>query len=175
MPALRTSKAIVGNSKIILTSTAFDNTGDSVIAKVNADSLTLSDYTRRHVIFKGSFTMTFPGTSEASETSPVGTMWPTRSTYQLLSSTFIVTADSPGSTYYCVIPANAADQLTINEVALTPGQNHVVQKGVVAFVFGNSYTVNGSVNSANGVFACENNSATVHATSACTVLEFSVA
>jgi hypothetical protein len=174
MPASRTSKALVGNKKIVLTSTMFDNTGDDVVAKVNADSITLSNYTRRHVILKGSFTASFPGTDEVDEVISTGSMWPTRASYQLLSSTFVVTANSPGSTYYCVIPANVSDQLTINEIALTPGQSHVVNKGVVVFVFGTNYTVNGGANIANGVFACENSSAIVRATQSCTVLEFSV-
>ena len=175
MAAKRTTKLVLNNAKIVLTSTLFETAGDQINVTVNDNQITLANYTRRHVVLDGSFVASFPNTAEADEIINVQGVWPTKAGYPLSDSIFVVRANANNSLYYCVIPQFMSDQLTVVKTSLSLGQSHTINKGVVGFVFGNQYTVNGIVNTSRGVIACEISSAVIVATQSCTIIEFSIA
>ena len=157
-----------------LTTTRYANAGDSLVATLKTTTVTQSNYHRKHLLFNGNVTVSFPNTNEPDEIVNVGDVWPSKDSYQLSASTFIATADVPGSLFYCIIPIKEANTIDVNRVNLDAGQNIAVNTGTVAFVFGDQYTVNDNLNAEKNVFACENSSAVIAAVNSCTVVTFAI-
>lgn len=180
MPARRTSRLVLRNCQLMLTSTLFSEQNDSATTQVKnaTDRLILQQYTTSNVCTQGSFTVSYPGTNEPDDLVETGTMWPSRDSYPLHNSSLTVTANQAGSQYYCVFPLYPSDGLVRSAVTLTTqGQEHQVPLGSVAFVFGTDYTVNGQAAADAGyeVIACETIAAQIIAgTAPCKILEFRV-
>lgn len=177
MASRRTSRQVLRNCQLILTSTEFDDAGDFVTSKMNIDTstLTLSVYTRRHICTKGNFTLSFPGTSTPSEYRGLTEVFPSKDSYELSGSSFVVTAGEPGSVYYCVIPAMPGDTIKQTEITINPNDVITLPKRSVNFVYCEGYVLNGltNTNSVN-VLACENTSATIVAQTTGTIVQFGV-
>jgi len=182
MATKRTSRQVLRNAQLIMTATSFENGGDSVTSTMNITTSTLdkSVYVRRHVITKGHFTVSFPGTDTPSESGGAGDgldkVFPKQDSYVISSSTFVVTANEPNSEYYCVFPIYPGDNIGQVTTELSAGEQYVVNTRSVAFVYGDDFSVNGARATANPtVLACEHTSATITAnTLACEILQFGV-
>jgi hypothetical protein len=179
MATSRTSRVLLRNSKIILTSTKFDDKGDSVTSTMNISTGTMTKevYTRKHVVYSGAFVASFPGTDEPSEYGGLGVSFPTKEAYKIADNRFTVTADEPGSVYYCVFPIYDTDKIVQVERTLAPGDTVTVSSGTVAFVFGSNFMVNGTTSTEiKTVLACEKKSAVIAAqTENCQLLELTIA
>jgi len=180
MTARRSTKKIFRNSGMMLTSTKFDTAGEFVTSTMNitTSTLTKSVYIRRHIVSLGHVTVSFPGTDEPSVLGPLGASFPyEKEEYKISDNSFRVTADEPGSQYYCVIPLFAGDNTWQVNTELVPGGEHVVNTGTIAFVYGNDFTVNSTqVSSANSatVLACEFGNAHIVATEPTKIVEFGI-
>lgn len=175
--AKRTSRAVLRNAQLIMTSTQLDE-GESVTSTMNISTSTLTKdvYVRKHVVYNGEFTVSFPGADEPDEPGIPGEVFPRRETYRVSQSRFAVTATKPNSTYYCVFPIYETDKLNQVDTVLNPGESLTVNTCTVAFVFGSSFTVNGTTaTNTEAALACETKTATIVAQSdSCQVVEISV-
>lgn len=175
MTARRISRLVLRNCRMILTSTQFEKAGDVVTSTANTSKLIeKTKYIRKHVVFKGTFTVSFPGSDEPEEAGVEGEVFPRRSTYKINDSKFSVTATADLAQYYCVLPGYISDELTQTDIVILAGQSHTVAQGTVAFVFGNNYQINSNTNNENQVVACENSSAVITALDNCKIVEFVV-
>ena len=134
----------------------------------------LSTYVRRHIVFKGSITVGYPGTDQPSDQKNLGDMFPVREFYPLVDSTFSLTAGEDNSIYYCIIPGYGNDTLNCIETVLSVGEVYTIKKCRVAFVYGKNYTVNNQARTDNSVLACETDNVTVVATETLKLVEFVV-
>lgn len=174
MAAKRTEKLALRNSRIILTSTTFDHAGDSVEVKANVrDELVYSKYVRRHIAFRGHFSVSFPNTTEVTEVKPQGTVFPTKEKYQLDNYKYMVTADEDNSTYYCVLPGYQDCRLIEEFIELDAGQLYQIIPPKVVFSFGRNYTAGENIHNDSQVFCCENSSLTITANEPCKLLVYS--
>ena len=175
--AKRTSRAVLRNTQVIMTSTQLDD-GESVTSTMNISTSTLTKdvYVRKHVVYNGAFTVSFPGADEPDEPGVPGEVFPRRETYRVSQSRFTVTATKPNSTYYCVFPIYETDKLNQVDTVLNPGESLTVNTCTVAFVFGSNFTVNGTTSTnTEAAVACETKTATISAQSeSCQVVEISV-
>ena len=172
MATKRTSRVVLRNCRLIMTSTLFEQAGDFVSAKVNeGENLMLDRYARRHILSKGHITVTYPGTDQPGTPGNAGTVFP-KQDYQLVDQTFVLTADEPDTVYYCIIPGFSTGMVTVKETLLSAGDSYTVDALKVAFVFGNNYIVNGTAKTSSDVFACENNPAGITAVEDCKIAEF---
>ena len=176
MTARRISRTVLRNCKLYVTSTLFENAGDSVITTMKnvVSTVSLDTYTRKHMIFKGQFKASFPNTDQPDEFTSAGDVAPTRDSYTIVDSTFNIEALEDNSQYYCVIPGYATDKLNWTTTELAVGETYTIRQKSMGFVFGTNYTINGSVANDNEALACENNDAVIVATEACKVVEFRV-
>lgn len=158
-----------------MTSTLFENAGDVVTATLDeGENIQLANYVRRHVLFSGAITVSYPGTDQPSESGPPERLFPTRDHYPLSGATFALTADEDNTLYYCLLPGYVRDRVVCREFELALGDVFSVDVGHVAFVFGSNYSVNQTARSQPSVLACENNSSLIQATEACRVIDFYV-
>jgi hypothetical protein len=176
MAAKRISRTVLRNCGLYVTTTLFENAGDTAVTTMQnvQGVVTMDTYTRKHVIFKGSFKASFPGTDQPDELSSVGDVAPTRDTYIIQDSQFVIEALEDNSQYYCVIPGYLLDKLSYQTIDLAAGESRTINQGTLGFVFGTDYTINGSAATDTEVVACENNSAQIQAVTPCQVIEFVV-
>lgn len=178
MSAIRTSRSVLRKAQMFLTSTKLDHANESVTSTMNITTSTLTKdvYVRKHVVFEGAFTVSFPGTNEPDEPGVPGEVFPRREAYAVDGSRFTVTATSPNSVYYCVFPIYENDKIKQVDTVIDPGGSITVNTCTVAFVFGTDFTVNGvATTSTAKVIACETQSAAIVAqTGTCQVIEFTV-
>lgn len=175
--AKRTSRAVLRNAQVIMTSTQLDD-GESVtsIMNISTSTLTKDVYIRKHVVYTGAFTVSFPGADEPDEPGVPGEVFPRRDFYNVSESKFTVTATKPDSIYYCVFPIYETDKLNQVDRTLNPGESITVNTCTVAFVFGSNFTVNGTTSTnTEAAIACETKTAVISAQSeSCQVIEISV-
>jgi hypothetical protein len=166
-----------------LTSTVYENVGDSINTTMElseshpgTEEILRNSYVKKHVVFNGSFTVSFPGTDEPDEPGVPGEVFPRRNTYKVSNQEFTVTATSPMSKYYCVMPVySITDRVFQKDIYISSGESHTINVATVGFVFGNGFTVNGNTATTTAsVLACENNSATVVALEDTHIIEFTV-
>jgi hypothetical protein len=144
---------------------------------INTSTLTKDVYTRKHVVYSGAFTVSFPGTDEPDEPGVPGEVFPRRESYKVDGSRFTVTSTQPNSTYYCVFPIYETDKMVQIDRILNPGESITVNTCTVAFAFGSDFAVNGTTSTTTEVaLACETKTATITAqTSACQIVELFIA
>jgi hypothetical protein len=183
MGLIRTSKAVLRKAQIFLTSTVYENVGDTINTRMElsdshpgTDVILRQSYVKKHVVYEGTFTVSFPGTDEPDEPGVPGEVFPRRDTYKVDKEEFVVTATSPMSKYYCVMPIySITDQIFQKDIFIKAGESHTIKVATVGFVFGNGFEVNGKTSEATqAVLACENNSATIVALEDTHIIEFTV-
>jgi hypothetical protein len=176
MAILRISRASFKTCGVGLTSTLFENAGETAVVTLSGsknNQIDVSIYHRRHIIFKGTFLVSFPNTDEPAEHMSEGLVFPNRENYQLNNSQFTVTSLEPGSVYYCILPLRHTIHLTRSDVSLNAGDTKVLDQGTLNFIFGKSFRINGELVADRDVVACERSSAELLAETDCHVVSFS--
>jgi len=140
--------------------------GETITRKLRR-AMVLADYAPRHVVTKGSFRVAFSDSSDADEVTSVGGVFPQVDKEGKL---FTVTA-LEDMEYYCVVP-DGKNNLVYETFQVAKA--HTVPQGKLAFVFGESYTVNEKLRQGVSVLACVNSAVSIQADKTCTVVEFSV-
>ena len=174
MAIRRTQRLVLRKSKMILTSTVFDQAQEYADADVE-NTVNLLDkikYVRRHVVFKGEFKASFPGTTESDEFGQEGYVFPTKQYYALSNAKFRITPLIDNSIYYCVIPVGVGALLDSETYNLVKDQTFTFEEQNVYFIFCNSYYLNGESKTGNLVVACENSSSYFLANDTCQIIRF---
>lgn len=157
--ATRSSRRLIRSANCVLVSTQFGDAGDGVEFYMDEPGvLTPENFTRKSIMTRGSFEVQFNDGNDHLDTADV---WPTRSHQH--PGKFNVVALESNSQYYCVIPVNNQEMLSTTS-DLAEGAIVNLPVGTVNFVYGNNYTVNHTVCTANDVFAIETQTAILTAT-----------
>ena len=124
------------------------------------------------ILTKGSVRVEYPGTDtpDVIGSAPNCCIFPSPSAVGKTMFRHTTLEDNTQS--QCVQPLTGYRIITEKDVTLNAGDTLAIAKGVVVFVFGDSYTVNGDVQLGFQMFAVQNNDIVVNANAICRVIVF---
>ena len=126
----------------------------------------------KNIITKGSIRMEYPGTDapDVIESAPNCRIFPSPNAIGKTIFRGVILEDNTQT--QCVQPLTGYRIVTEKDVSLADGDTLAIVKGVMVFVFGDSYTVNGDVQLGFQMFAVQNNDIVVNANAICRVIVF---
>lgn len=126
----------------------------------------------RSLLTKGSCRMEYPGTDlpSVTTTAPNAPVFPDSAVIGLQA--FKMTLLDDNTQTQCVQPHPGYKITVDKDVRLTTGNTMSIAKGVMVFVFGDSYSINSDPQEGFHMFAVQNNDIVVSASSACRVVVF---
>lgn len=125
----------------------------------------------RTILTQGSVRFEFPGTDSPSfDVSAPGGVTPF--VPQLLGKTVIKTTMLTDNVVVQCIAPQPGYKIEYRELDIVSGTLETVEKGVMMFIFGDSYLVNGKNYSSFEMFAVQYNDVTINALSACHLVIF---
>jgi len=124
------------------------------------------------VLIKGSVRVEYPGTDapDVTESAPNCRIFPSPNAVGKVMFRHITLEDNTQS--QCVQPLTGYRIITEKDVTLNAGDTLAIAKGVMVFVFGDSYTINGDVQEGFHTFAVQNNDIVVNANATCRGIVF---
>lgn len=164
--ATRSKKIVLDCCRLLLDSTALEQSGENHTSTLIANSITLDNYPTRHVIAQGTVEVSFPNSDQPTLALGPGDIFPNG---EISATVFQTKALSDDAIYYCVLPSTN-ERITIFRQDLEPGQSINILLTQVGFVYGSEFLVNDNTRNGLAVVACETQSAVITATQPCAVI-----
>ena len=126
----------------------------------------------KSVLTKGSCLVEFPGTDhpDVNASAPTAPIFPSSAVVGM--QLFRMTTLEDNVEFNCAQPYLGYRVVTEKDVNLDAGDTLAVAKGVMVFVFGDSYEINEDAQEGFHMFAVQNNDIVVGANSTCRVIVF---
>lgn len=184
MNPVRTNVLHLEKLDLFISSTTFAK-GQSIDLKFLSLLPDQDNYFYRNIVFKGSFTCSFPGLTPKVDLVKAGYMGPLSTQEGLkipqnlnnliLSKKGVLnmtlTAEEDDTIYYCVRARE--DKKVIDEIdRLTSNESKMIPNRRFFFVFGKNYIVDGNTKNQNGVFLSETKEVLVKAVEPCRIVAF---
>lgn len=184
MNPVRTNVLHLEKLNLFISSTTFAK-GQAIDLKFLSLLPDQSNYFYRNVVFKGSFTCSYPGLTSKVDILKAGYLGPLSSQEGLkmpqnLSNLIIsrkgvlnmtLTADKDDTIYYCVRARE--DKKVMDDIyRLTTNESKIISNHRFFFVFGKNYIVDGNSKTQNGVFLSETKEVLVKAIEPCRIVAF---
>lgn len=171
MAHLVSKPVVFGALNLQVITTVWEYAGD-VQVTVLKGPLGSHDPHIKTVLVKGSVRVEYPDTDapDVIESAPNCRIFP--SPNAIGKKMFRHTTLEDNTQSQCVQPLIGYRIITEKDVALVAGDTLAITKGVVVFVFGDSYTINGDVQEGFHAFAVQNNDIVVNANATCRTIVF---
>lgn len=154
-----------------VTTSVMEYKGDTKTAEFHT-SMGSDELSLKSVITKGSIRMEYPGTDAPDVISSAFTCPVFPAPNSVGKKYFKMTTLEDNTVTQCVHPQLGYRVVTEKDVNIDTGGTLAVAKGVLVFVFGDNYTINGDAQEGFQMFAVQNNDIVVSANSVCRVIVF---
>jgi len=151
--------------------TRYSRAGDSVLVEINQNTPLDQSFGTKTVLTRGSMRMEFPDSdTPAREATPRSAkIFPIDASVGKTKIKSIALEDN--TEFQCIQPYSDY-KIAYTDHNLSTNETLTLSPGVILYVFGDSYDINGNSYSGFGLFAIENNTVIITATDTCRVVSF---